>query len=560
MMKPLRSLLVAGVALTVVACGGQPAAPAGGAPPQATASEVATAVPTGAAEDHVAWFNGGVEAAFAQAKAENKPLFLYWGAVWCPPCYYLKNTVFQRPEVKAQIEKFIPVYLDGDDKSAQTWGEKFDVKGYPTVILFDPQGEEFMRMPSALEADRYAEVLAQALQDVRPVKDSYDAVMKAAAGEAKPADLKRLAYYAWDQDSKLALADADKLAAFKALLAKTPADMVAEKNRFFLLYLTEAINQHDSESKDPVFQPAERDELTAMFSQLLDAPELVRANFSDLEYMSREFVSALYPDKSPERDALVQRYLAVMKAAEDDTSLAYEQRVGAFYPAIELYRLENPPKGDEKVYPPAELQTRIKEKVAAFDREVTDKAVRQSLLSDLSWILQEAGLNPEAEAMLKAGMAQTEAPYYFMSDMADIAEQADRKTEAVDWYKKAYEATDANAEGGMTRFRWGYSYLRALVRLAPDDAATIEAEAKRVLGELLTHDDAFALGNKDRLNSLSTALLAWNKDGKQDATVQSLRAFVSAECAKFPADGEDSQQARCKSFLAPPEPTATPKP
>jgi thiol-disulfide isomerase/thioredoxin len=299
-MQLLRYLIVAGLALGLAACAPtQPAAPEGAEQPAASATAEATMAPTGVAEDHVAWFEGTVDEAFAKAKAESKPLFLYWGAVWCPPCYYLKHTVFQQPEVKAEIEQFIPVYLDGDDQSAQIAGEKFDVKGYPTVILFNPQGEEFMRMPSALEAERYAETLAQARADMRPIKGAYDAALAAPAGEAKPEDLKRLAYYAWDQDSQLGLEDADKLAAFKKLMTDTPLDLTAERSRFFLMYLTEAINQHDSESEQPVFTAEERDEYAAMLSQLLDAPELVKANFSDLEYMSREIVGALHPDKTP---------------------------------------------------------------------------------------------------------------------------------------------------------------------------------------------------------------------------------------------------------------------
>ncbi len=38
----------------------------------------------------VAWqpvaSDADVEQAFAKAKAEGKPVLLYWGAQWCPPC------------------------------------------------------------------------------------------------------------------------------------------------------------------------------------------------------------------------------------------------------------------------------------------------------------------------------------------------------------------------------------------------------------------------------------------------------------------------------------------
>lgn len=65
-------------------------------------------------------------------------MFLYWGAVWCPPCNQVKSTIFNRPDFIAATRQFVPVYLDGDSENAQQLGEKFKVRGYPTMILFRP--------------------------------------------------------------------------------------------------------------------------------------------------------------------------------------------------------------------------------------------------------------------------------------------------------------------------------------------------------------------------------------------------------------------------------------
>ncbi len=557
-MKRDRLFIIAALALLLGACG-QAAAPEADTAPETEATTEAVmpteavAAPKAEAEDHIAWYDGDVESAFAYAKSEGKPLFLYWGAVWCPPCYYLKHTVFQRPEVMEKIHQFVPVYMDGDMEDAQIWGEEYDVQGYPTTILFTPDGTEFRRMPSALEAEAYAGVLEQALADMRPVKDAYEAAMAAEPGAADPKDLAILAYYAWDQDSQLDLEDADKLAAYKALWEKTPEDMALEKSRFLMRYLVEAVSQWDEESGEPVFPAEERAGLAAAMTAVLDDPEQRQVNFSDFMYWSREMAAAFHPEDGPERQAFVDHYAAVMEAAEDDTSLAYEQRIGAMFPALELYRLQNPAAEGEEVVFPDELKARIKDKVMAADAAVTDEGVRQSLMSDLSWILQDAGMNEEAEALLTASMEKSVAPYYFMSDMADLVENDGRTEEAISWYKRAYESTDAEAEGGMTRFRWGYSYLRSLLRMTPEDDATIQAESERVLGELLAHDDAFALGNKDRLNSLAGAYNTWNEEGAHEETVQAIRDFVAGYCANYAAEGEDSLQSRCQAYLAPEE-------
>ena len=87
-------------------------------PPAANAA--ASKSPTGDAG--IAWFKGDVNAAFVAAKADNRPVFLYWGAVWCPPCNQVKATIFNRQDFIERSRFFVPVYIDGDSPSAQTAG------------------------------------------------------------------------------------------------------------------------------------------------------------------------------------------------------------------------------------------------------------------------------------------------------------------------------------------------------------------------------------------------------------------------------------------------------
>jgi len=71
------------------------------------------------------------------------------------------------------------------------------------------------------------------------------------------------------------------------------------------------------------------------------------------------------------------------------------------------------------------------------------------------------------------------------------------------------------------------------------------------LTELMANQDALALGNGDRMGTLSDAILKWNADGRHDAVVTKLRDLVAAGCAALDATGDDSQQGRCQRFLVP---------
>ena len=111
----------------------------------------------------IAWFDGTVDEAFAHAAETGKPIYLYWGAEWCPPCHAIKATVFSKPEFVERSKLFVPVYLDGDQPNAQAQGERFGVLGYPTMIVFDSAGNELTRIPNGIDIEAYARILDLAM-------------------------------------------------------------------------------------------------------------------------------------------------------------------------------------------------------------------------------------------------------------------------------------------------------------------------------------------------------------------------------------------------------------
>src|SRR5688572_31494438 len=225
----------------------------------------------------IAWFKGDVDAAFKSAQASNRPVLLYWGAQWCPPCKQLKSAVFNRPDFIEKSRLFVPVYLDGDLPDAQKWGDVFRVTGYPTVVVLKADRTEITRISGNMDLSLYAGVLDDALGDVKPVKDVV-ALATAAKEPLAAANCRRLAYHAFGLEDEGIFEPAKLQAAFENGARLCPAELTKERARLNILAAGEAATAQ----KDAIGKGGKADKaltvLIVRVNELLGNRELAMAN------------------------------------------------------------------------------------------------------------------------------------------------------------------------------------------------------------------------------------------------------------------------------------------
>ncbi len=494
---------------------------------------------TAAGESHlppgIDWFGGDVDAAFAAARAANKPVFLYWGAEWCPPCAQIKTMIFSKREFQQRSRLFVPVYLDGDTPSAQKHGERFGVIGYPTMILFKPDGTEITRLPGGVDVARYATILDVALADARPVSDILAAA--GSGGAVTSNDWKLLAYYSWSTDAGHVLPADRQLATFRALAQRCPAELPAECARFFFDYLGAAAAA--SQPGKPALNGLERADARRRLLAMLPSPAVQAANVDNLLYGPKDVIGVLSNDGTPERTQLTRAWSdALGQLGGEARPLSASEELLRVRARVMLAMLDAP----GAPVPPALLDA-AREAVARVDATTPAGYPRQAAINAAANLYWEAGLDDDANTLLTAELEKSGAPYYFMLDLADLAEKAGRKQEAVDWLARAY----AGAKGPATRFQWGYNYLVGMLEMTPEDVQGIERAGLSVLGELDGSPDAFYQRTRMRLEQLDAKLLEWGQTGAAAKVLDTLRARTGEICRKLPE--KDAGRANCEKFL-----------
>ena len=509
----------------------------------------------------IAWTDAATDAdvdkAFAAARVAHQPVFVYWGARWCPPCNQVKATLFNRQDFIERSRAFVAVYVDGDSPGAQKLGARFHVSGYPTMLLFNAHGVEVTRLPGEVDPARYTQLLTLGMNAERPVKAVLADALAGGRGLGAN-DWRMLAFYAWDSDEQQLVPKADVPRLLARLAAACPAEHAEASIRLRLQSLTAA----------DVKAPPQRDPASlATLLEVLANRSDTRAHTDVLTGSAAEITRAVSAARTPERARLLDAFNLALKRLEADASLSRADRLSALIAQVDLATIDRvdgidlasaasgaaaplrspPAASSARAAPalPAGLLADIRAQVERDDREISDGYERQAVITGAAWLLARAGLDAESDALLEANLAKSHSPYYLMSALAANAKRRGDRAAALRWTREAFEKSD----GPATRLQWGASYVNALIELAPADAPAIEQATARLWSEAATRPDAFYERSARSLQRVGTALQRWNRRGAHRESLQRLQRRLDALCATVGA--ADGQRARCEALLQP---------
>ncbi len=493
---------------------------------------VFSAVPTtkGGIEWQAASSDAEVDRAFALAKQSGKPVFLYWGAVWCPPCNQVKATLFSRPDFVERSRAFIPVYVDGDKPGAQKVASRFKVSGYPTMILFKPDGSEVTRLPGEVDPERYLLTLTAGLNAQVPVKDLIQRGLSKQA--LTPEQWRLLAYYSWDTDEQQVIKTSELAQKLSQLSAVAPADQPQVRDR--LAFKALAARAKSKEKVDKSLVDADR----VFVERLLSKPDDAKAMGELL--VSYAEPSVKYVAESPEQRAvLAGKWDTVLARMLEGGTMSKGDQIDALDARVDMWKFI-----DRTETLSATRQQVVARDIARVVSQTTDRYERQAVIPSAAHVLTAAGLISDSDALLKAELPRAVAPYYHMLGLGSNAKKRGDKVAALKWYEQAWR----KSEGPATKIQWGSTYVREIAELAPTDVARMAAAAGGVMASLEPSGETFFERNQRSLQRIAKKLNEWQgTDPARQQVVAKVKSQLSQTCAKLPA--KDAGRANCEAVF-----------
>ncbi|MCE9600356.1 MAG: thioredoxin family protein [Spirochaetia bacterium] len=103
---------------------------------------------------------GRMDKGLAQAKSLGKPIFVDIMAPWCGYCRKMRQEVFPSKRFQDMAETFVFIRVNAEEDISI---RKFNVQGFPTLLMLDKNGYLISRIDGFVEVDRLVSTMKDAL-------------------------------------------------------------------------------------------------------------------------------------------------------------------------------------------------------------------------------------------------------------------------------------------------------------------------------------------------------------------------------------------------------------
>lgn len=468
------------------------------------------------------WFKGTPDQAFTEAQREKKLVFLYWGAIWCPPCNELKAQVFSQPRFAELMQNFVPVYLDGDSEDAQIWGERLQASGYPTVLVLTSDKKEVFRLNSSISVDEFSEAITSLMAESQAFEK---AVQNVESGKAGPRDYQVLAFASWDSLPDDPWTSAKKIALLEKAAKTSPADMKKEKALLAGTYLGLLSGEKEKTVSDK--------DLDFAFQAIFKDESTVWASRAFINYAAESLVPWLgWKAKSKPYQELKAQWLAAAALIQANPKASVDTRLWTVNPEITFYLYEHP---NQKVN--ADLKIKVEKAVARADADAKSEFDRHAAISGAAYLLRQVGSHEEARRLLEAEVKRTNTPWYYYGSLSALESELKNEAAAQKWSALARETV----KGRASKIQWITSDL-LLNAKDKSRKAYVLSISREFYAEALQNKDGFAGRNNMRAKRVEEALQGWKADAD---FAQAFREFQ-----KRCSDQNPESKTHCQSHFA----------
>lgn len=354
------------------------------------------------AQDNIKFFEGSLAELKAEAKKQNKPVFIDCFTTWCGPCKMLAAKVFTDKTVADFYnDHFISYELDMEKGEGRDFAKEYKVTGYPTLIYMNPDGQILYRNMGASTAGYF---LGEGKRAADPELNAVALMAKYKNGQKDTAFLRQFALTYASIDEELTES------ALKTYWKSVSGDQFLDKANWELL------------------ERAESDIHSKAFQYLVKHKD---------KFISR------YDTSNVEYTIIGKAQQAISKAADTKDEILYADSHKMLAESKLPWIKENLPYMEMNYYCKMDMWNEF---VATANKEVDKQGKTAEAYNNIAWMIFQATdkKEPIRQARLYAELSlKADRSYYNLDTYANILNKQGEKADAIKAAQEAIKLADA---------------------------------------------------------------------------------------------------------------------